>query len=279
MAVEIKEILSKSILSEAKGYLDIGFTHSLNPYSGCAFACKYCYVREMPIQKFKQIPWGEWVDIKTNAAEIYKNEVMKLRRKNKPINIFMSSATDPYQPIEREAGITRRILQEMLESPPDLVQIQTRSPLILKDLDLIVQLKDKCEVLVSMTVETDREDMKQLFAPYAPGIKLRMKALREVHDAGIMTQAANSPVLPFTPDFPKTLEGIADRIWIDTLNIGDGSLGKRSKRLGMPQLFDDHDLTDWYRSDIHARVETYFNSFFPSEMIHVSKSEAFPLKP
>lgn len=165
MAVEIKEILSKSILSEAKGYLDIGFTHSLNPYSGCAFACKYCYVREMPIQKFKQIPWGEWVDIKTNAAEIYKNEVMKARRKNKPINIFMSSATDPYQPIEREAGITRRILQEMLESPPDLVQIQTRSPLILKDLDLIVQLKDKCEVLVSMTVETDREDMKRLFAP------------------------------------------------------------------------------------------------------------------
>ncbi|CAM3105410.1 radical SAM protein [Paenibacillus lupini] len=279
MAVEIKEILSKSILSEAKGYLDIGFTHSLNPYSGCAFACKYCYVREMPIQKFKQTPWGEWVDIKSNAAEIYRNEVIKLRRKNKPINIFMSSATDPYQPIEREAGITRRILQEMLESPPDLVQIQTRSPLILKDLDLIVQLKDKCEVLVSMTVETDREDMKQLFAPYAPGIKLRLKALREVHAAGIMTQAAISPVLPFTPDFPKTLEGIADRIWIDTLNIGDGSMGKRSKRLGMPQLFDDHDLTDWYRSDIHSRVETYFRSFFPSEMIHVSKSEAFPLKP
>ncbi|SFE03873.1 Radical SAM superfamily protein [Paenibacillus catalpae] len=278
MVIEIRDIVSKSILSEAKGYLDIGFTHSLNPYSGCAFACKYCYVREMPIQKFKQIPWGEWVDIKSNAADIYRKEVIKLRRKNKPIHIFMSSATDPYQPIEREAGITRRILQEMLEYPPDLIQIQTRSPLILKDLDIIAELKDKCEVLVSMTIETDREDMKQLFAPYAPGIKLRLKALRDVHDAGIMTQAAISPVLPFTPDFPKTLEGIADRIWIDTLSIGDGSMGKRSKRLGMPQLFDDHDLTDWYRSDIHVRVETYFRSFYPTEMIHVSKSEAFPLR-
>ncbi|GLX71136.1 SPL family radical SAM protein [Paenibacillus glycanilyticus] len=277
MAVEIKEIISKSILSEAKGYLDVGFTHSLNPYSGCAFACKYCYVREMPIQKFKQIPWGEWVDIKANAAEIYRNEVGKLRRKNKSIHIFMSSATDPYQPIEREAGITRRILEAMLDSPPDFVQIQTRSPLIRRDLDLITQLKEKCEVLVSMTVETDREDMKRLFAPYAPGIKLRINALRELHDAGITTQAAISPVLPFTPDFPKKLEGIADRIWIDTLSIGDGSMGKRSKRLGMPQLFDDHALTDWYRSDIHARVETYFKSYFPAEMIHVSKSEAFPI--
>lgn len=277
MAIEIRDIVSKSILSEAKGYLDIGFTHSLNPYSGCSFACKYCYVREMPIQKFKQIPWGEWVDMKTNAADLYRNEVNKLRRKNKPIHIFMSSATDPYQPIEREAGITRRILQEMLEAPPDLLQIQTRSPLIRKDLDLIVQLKDKCEVLVSMTVETDREDMKRLFAPYAPGIKLRLKALKEVHDAGVTTQAAISPVLPFTPDFPKVLEGIADRIWIDTLTIGDGSMGRRSKRLGMPQLFDDHNLTDWYRSDIHNRVETYFRSFYPGEMIHVSKSEAFPL--
>ncbi|NIK70817.1 radical SAM protein [Paenibacillus sp. BK720] len=277
MAVEIKDIVSKSILSEAKGYLDTGFTHSLNPYSGCSFACKYCYVREMPIQKFKQIPWGEWVDIKTNAADIYRNEVNKLRRKNKPVHIFMSSATDPYQPVEREAGITRRILREMLEVPPDLIQIQTRSPLIMKDMDLIVQLKDKCQVLVSMTVETDREDMKRLFAPYAPGIKLRLKALRELHAAGIATQAAISPVLPFTPDFPKVLEGIADRIWIDTLTIGDGSMGKRSKRLGMPQLFDDHNLADWYRSDIHARVETYFRSFFPAEMIHVSKSEAFPL--
>jgi DNA repair photolyase len=110
MTVEIKEILSKKILSEAKGYLDIGFTHSLNPYSGCAFSCSYCYVREMPIQRFKEIPWGEWVDIKTNAAENYTNELIKLRKKSQPINIFMSSATDPYQPIERKAGMKIRLI-------------------------------------------------------------------------------------------------------------------------------------------------------------------------
>lgn len=277
MPIEIKEIMSKKILSEAKGYLDIGFTHSLNPYSGCAFACKYCYVREMPIQKFKEIPWGEWVDVKANAAENYRNEVIKLRRNNRPIHIFMSSATDPYQPIEAKAAVTRRILEEMIENPPDLLQIQTRSPLITRDMDLLIVLKERCEVLVSMTVETDREDVKRIFAPYAPGIKLRLKALRELHDAGIFTQAALSPILPFTPDFPNVLEGIVDRIWVDTLLIGDGLMGRRSERLGMPHLFETHDLSKWYQKDIHLRVEKYFKQFFPGEMIRISKDEAFPI--
>lgn len=102
MRIETKDILSKKILTEAKGYLDVGFTHSLNPYSGCAFSCRYCYVREMPIQTFKGVPWGGWVDIKTNAAEIYRKEILTLRGKSKTVNIFMSSATDPYQPLERK---------------------------------------------------------------------------------------------------------------------------------------------------------------------------------
>ncbi|MBS4172176.1 radical SAM protein [Bacillus sp. FJAT-49736] len=274
--MELKETLAKKILTEAKGYLDVGFTHSLNPYSGCAFSCKYCYVREMPIQRFKEIPWGEWLDIKTNAAENYRMEIKKLREKNKTVNIFMSSATDPYQPIERKAAITRGILEEMINNPPDFLQLQTRSPLITRDIDLLLELKDKCEVLVSMTVETDREDMKQLFAPYAPGIKIRLKALKEIHDAGISTQASISPVLPFTPEFPKVLKGIVNHIWIDTLSIGDGQNGKRSERLGMPKLFAEHGLSDWYRKDIHVAVEKYFQKHFPSEMIRVSKQEAFP---
>ncbi|MED4227839.1 SPL family radical SAM protein [Neobacillus cucumis] len=276
MEIEIKEILSKKILTEAKGYLDVGFTHSLNPYSGCAFSCLYCYVREMPIRRFKDISWGEWLDIKTNAAENYRKEIIKLRKKMNPVNIFMSSATDPYQPIERKAEITKGILEEMIENPPDFLQIQTRGPLITRDIDLILKLKEKCDVVVSMTVETDREDIKQIFAPYAPGIKLRIKALKEVHDAGISTQASISPVLPFTPDFPKALDGVVDHIWIDTLSIGDGALGKRSERLGMPNLFEQHGLTRWYEKNLHVKVEKYFYKYFPNEMIRVSKNDAFP---
>jgi DNA repair photolyase len=275
MGIEIKEILAKKILTEVKGYLDVGFTHSLNPYSGCAFSCRYCYVREMPIQKFKDIPWGKWLEVKINAADNFKNEMSKLRKKNNPINIFMSSATDPYQPIERKAKITRGILERMIENPPDFLQIQTRSPLITRDIDLLVKLKEKCDVLVSMTIETDREDIKQIFAPSAPGIKLRLKALKEVHNAGISSQASISPVLPFTPDFPILLEGIVDHIWIDTLSIGDGAMGKRSERLGMPALFQEHELSKWYRKDLHQMVARHFEKYLTSDIIRVSKSEAF----
>jgi DNA repair photolyase len=276
MKTSVKEIVARKILTEAKGYLDVGFTHSLNPYSGCEFSCRYCYVREMPIQKYKEIPWGSWLDIKINVAESYKKEISLLRKKNKPVNIFMSSATDPYQPMERKVNITREILIAMIDHPPDFLQIQTRSPLITRDIDLLVKLKEKCDVLVSMTIETDREDIKRLFAPYAPGIQLRLKALREVYEAGLSTQASISPVLPFTPDFPKILEGIVDHIWIDTLSIGDGAMGKRSETLGMPKLFEENELSRWYQKNLHLKVEKYFKKFFPSDMIRVSKKEAFP---
>lgn len=278
MKTSVKEIVARKILTEAKGYLDVGFTHSLNPYSGCEFSCRYCYVREMPIQKYKEIPWGSWLDIKINVAESYKKEISLLRKKNKPVNIFMSSATDPYQPMERKVKITREILIAMIDHPPDFLQIQTRSPLITRDIDLLVKLKEKCDVLVSMTIETDREDIKRLFAPYAPGIQLRLKALREVYEAGLSTQASISPVLPFTPDFPKILEGIVDHIWIDTLSIGDGAMGKRSETLGMPKLFEENELSKWYQKNIHLKVEKYFKKFFSSDMIRVSKKGAFPQK-
>ncbi|MET1170882.1 radical SAM protein [Paenibacillus sp. FSL R5-0486] len=276
MPIEIKDIVSKKILSEVKGYLDIGFTHSLNPYTGCAFACEYCYVREMPIQKFKDIPWGSWVDVKKNAAENYLREVSLLRRKNKPISIFMSSATDPYQPVEQRANITRSLLEEMDKNPPDSLQIQTRSPLVARDLDILLKLKEKCRIMVSMTIETDREDVKRIFSPYAPGIDLRVKALKKINDAGIHTQVSISPVLPFSPNFANMLQGITDRIWIDTLLIGDGQMGMRSKRLGMPQLFEANGWEKWYEKRIHLKVEKYFKARFPSEIIHVSKNSAYP---
>jgi DNA repair photolyase len=99
--------------------------------------------------------------------------------------------------------------------------------------------------------------------------------LKEIHDAGITTQTSISPVLPFTPDFPKVLDGIVDHIWIDTLTIGDGAEGKRSERLGMPMLVKEHDLSKWYRNDIRVLVEKYFKKYFPNEMLRVSKQEVF----
>lgn len=72
------------------------------------------------------------------------------------------------------------------------------------------------------------------------------------------------------------MEGVVDHIWIDTLTIGDGALGKRSENLGMPNLFEQHGLTRWYEKNLHVKVEKYFNKYFPSQMIRVSKNDAFP---
>lgn len=276
--MQINDIMAKKILSATKGESTVGFTHSLNPYSGCAFGCSYCYVREMPIQKYNDLPWGEWINIKLNAVENYNNEIKSLRRNKKSINIFMSTATDPYQPVERNVEITRKILTEMIESPPDFLQIQTRSPLVVRDLDILLELQQRCEVLVSMTIETDREDIKRLFAPLAPGINLRLKALENIHTAGIATQASISPLLPFTPDFPKRLQGIVDRIYIDSLNVGDGLKGIRSKRLGMPLLFQKNGFSRWYQPDIHLKTYNYFNKFYNERTVFLSSNKDYPLK-
>ena len=271
-----KDVVSKSILTKATGFLASGYTHSLNPYAGCTFSCKFCYVRELPIQRFKEMEWGTWLELKVNAAEVYQKEIQKLRKKEQPVCIFMSSATDPYQPAERKAGITRALLETMINHPPDFLLIQTRSPLVTRDIDLLLQLQKVCDLRVSMTIETDREDVKQIFSPYAPGMKLRMNALKKVKESGILTQVAIAPMLPFTPEFPEKIEGMMDRICIDTLYLGDGSLGKTSKRLGMPELFEKYGFLDWYDKDIHVKAIRYFEKFYPSSMIYLSQEGFAP---
>ncbi|PLT29964.1 SPL family radical SAM protein [Peribacillus deserti] len=274
--MEIKSISSKKILTEAKGFLDFGYTHSLNPYAGCVFGCSYCYVRELPIQKFREQQWGTWIDAKSNASDIYRKEILNLRKRGKFVRIFMSSSTDPYQPIERKSEITRSLLDAMIDHPPDFLLIQTRSPLITRDIDLLVQLKEKCGLRVSMTVETDREDVRKIFAPHAPSIPLRIKALAEIKKAGIATQAAVSPMLPCTPDFPLIFSGHVDRICIDTLTIGDGAEGRRSKKLGMPQLFEAHGFSKWYDTNLHRKAVKHFLKFYPQDMIFVSQEGFAP---
>ncbi len=90
----------KTILNKGTGFLS-GYTHSLNPYTGCSFGCSYCYVREMPVSLFREGEWGNWVDVKNGAANLLKKELYRAKAKGN-VTIFMSSSTDPYQPIEQK---------------------------------------------------------------------------------------------------------------------------------------------------------------------------------
>jgi DNA repair photolyase len=264
---------TKQLLTPASGFLK-GYTFSLNPYIGCSFGCSYCYVRKMPVNLFRKEEWGTWVDIKRNAQERYILEIRKARKKHNSISIFMSSSTDPYQPIEHEAKITRSLLEAMIEEPPDFLFIQTRSPLIKRDIDLIKKLTN-C-VLVSMTIESDLDDVRRIFSPSAPPIPARLRVLQAIVDEGIPAQAAIAPLLPSSDGFASTLSSIVSRVTIDDYFMGDGSGGKRTKSMGIEKLYKEHNLEDWYHPDAYKRIVNQLSDQFPQDQILISQAGFLP---
>jgi DNA repair photolyase len=241
---EVQLVAVGRTLTPASGYLR-GYTHTLNPYVGCAFGengCGvYCYVAESPVGVFAGAPWGTWLRAKTNAADALRRE---LRRTADPgaVCIFMSSATDPYQPAESHLRITRSILQVLLEHPVRLLVVQTRSPLIQRDFDLLEQMPF---AWLSMTIETDDDVVRRVLTPACPSIHRRLDVMRAARARGILVQAAVSPALPHHREaFVETLASAADRVVVDTL-FGDGAEGKRSARRPVAARYTELGWGDW----------------------------------
>jgi len=178
-----------SILTEGKGFMD-GYDYTLNPYSGCTFGCTYCYAAFFSRSEEQRKNWGYWVQVKENALQL----LMKFRKK--PLidkTIYLSSVTDPYQPIDKELGLTRSILKELLDNHKVRLVIQTRSPLSTRDIDLFQQFET---IQVNMTITTDSEDVRKAFEPLCPSNKVRLKAIKEINDAGVNSCITMTPLLP-----------------------------------------------------------------------------------
>lgn len=257
----------KTILNKGTGYLS-GYTHSLNPYTGCSFGCSYCYVRQMPVSLFREGEWGEWVDVKNGAADLLKKELQRAKKKG-DVTIFMSSSTDPYQPIEYKEKVTRSLLEVMVQDPPDFLLVQTRSPLVRRDIDLFQQMGEK--VRISMTIETDLESVRKHFTPGAPPVNARLKTLQMLKDAGIPTQATIAPVLPSSEAFPEILKTLVQRVCVDDYFMGDGSGGKRTKRLGMEKKYEELGLQEWYEPNAYKIVVDRLKKIFPAQQIFLSQ--------
>lgn len=250
----LEKIETATILTPTRGYLT-GYTHSLNPYQGCAFgkeSCPYCYVRAMPVQRFARAPWGSWVRAKINAPERLSRELATLRRNGRfgSLRIFMSSATDPYQGAEARLGLTRQLLEILAASGPfGKLLVQTRSPLVERDLDLLVALGDR--VVVSLTLETNRDEIRRQLTPTSPSVSRRLLTLERLTAAGLTTQAAISPVLPCDPiPFADLVAPRVRRAVVDTLVAGDGAEGRRSRQLGMPARLASLGYPDWLSSPV-----------------------------
>ncbi|GFN30270.1 SPL family radical SAM protein [Paenibacillus xylaniclasticus] len=257
----------KTLLNRGTGFL-AGYSHTLNPYTGCTFGCSYCYVRQMPVSLFHGNEWGSWVNIKQQSAELLRRELVKAKSKG-PVTIFMSSSTDPYQPIEYKEQVTRSLLEAMAEERPQFLLVQTRSPLVTRDIDLLLRFGK--QIRVSITIETDREDIRKVFTPNAPPVYARVQALRELAEAGVPVQAAIAPLLPCTERFAELLRPIVSRICMDDYWMGDGSGGRRTQRLGIAALYKQLGLEEWYEPEAYRDVYHQFMRLYAEEELYISQ--------
>ncbi|MFQ6037989.1 MAG: radical SAM protein [Candidatus Aminicenantales bacterium] len=225
--MKLRVVKAKSVLNPSKV-----FDYCLNPYTGCAFGCRYCYARLfIPRYSGHREPWGDFVDVKVNAPELLRKQLKKAKKGT----IWVSSVCDPYQPIEAKTRLTRRLLTEVARNPFPL-NIQTKSDLVLRDLDLFLELED---ITVGTTITTEDEAMARHFEPNAPPVKRRLRALRKIHEAGLRTFVFIGPLLPGSPEkLVDRLEGCADHVFIDRMNYA-GTLRGLYRALGCEEALEE----------------------------------------
>jgi DNA repair photolyase len=253
----LPQVANKSILTPTSGFLASGFTHTINAYQGCAFAASlcgtFCYAQHN-IWITHGRPWGLY-GVKGQVAEAYCRDYDRLKKRRRgeprPLRIYMSSSTDPYVPQELKLGVTRRLLELMLERPPDVLVLQTHHTLIKRDLDLIEHLSQLCTLWVSITVETDMDPVPG-FPRHASPPSRRLETLRIFRERGIPAQATVSPLLPLADpqSFAEKLDWACDRVIVDHYLIGDGSPGGlRTRRTDLISRLEQAGLESWTSID------------------------------
>lgn len=182
-------INAKSIFSPATGFIQRGgFAWTCNPYVGCTFGCTYCYAMFLPQNRRPREDWGRWFQAKANAVELARKHAHKVAGQA----VYMSSVTDPYIPAERGLCLTRGILEALLSHQPRLL-IQTRGPLVLRDLAILRQFR---AIRINMSIPTDSEAVRVAFEPKAPRLEARWEAIEQARSAGLLVGLCVTPMLP-----------------------------------------------------------------------------------
>lgn len=221
--MRIKETSAKSLLVASK-LPDADYV--INPYTGCSFGCSYCYATFMGKYAGESIEsWGEWVYVKTNAVDLAQVEVPRLARRHPDATLLLSSVTDPYQGVESKYRLTRGILNVLrLASWRGRVGILTKSPLVVRDADLLAQLPN-CEVGLTVTSTDDR--VSKWLEVRAPKAQARIGALRELSSRGIPVYAFVGPLLPHFRQAPGELDTLfsqlaaagVSEVYVENINL------------------------------------------------------------
>ncbi len=222
--VKVKSILNRSAIGD----------YCINPYIGCQHACVYCYADYYTRLRGYDRPWGSYIYVKMNALDLLLGEIIKKRRGV----VYLSSLTDPYQQVEESYMLTRGILEVLMKNQWPVI-LQTKSPLVLRDLDIIKEFKG---IEVGFTIITLDENIRRMFEPHAPPTLARIEALKELRGEGIKTFAFIGPILPETKideleDLVLTVRDYSDVIYFDKLNFKPGLFDRINRvflRMGKP---------------------------------------------
>jgi DNA repair photolyase len=227
MGVEYREEPCRSALNRVKG---MGFGWSLNPYMGCAHRCTFCYVRafELRADRPSDDRYGRSIRVKVNVAEVLRRELARPSWEGETVAI--GAATDPYQPAEGRYELTRGCL-EALRDAANPFSLITRSPMIVRDLDVLVEAALRAEVGVVFSVPTLDEEVWRRTEPGTPPPRRRLEALSRLVDAGIKAGVGMAPILPGISDSPEQLEQVvraardagATNIWANVLHLKPGT--------------------------------------------------------
>src|ERR1700757_2445700 len=206
----------KSILNRCDSKR-VPFDWTINPYRGCEFGCKYCYARYT--HEYMEIDGGEFerkIFVKQDAGVVLARDISrKYSYESKGSgytqseHIAIGTATDPYQPAEREYGVTRACLEELAKREGLSVSIITKSNQIVRDIDLFKKIAERSELALNITVTTLRTRLARLLEPRAPRPDLRLAAVRQLQEVGLRVGVSASPIVPGITDREGDLEEVA----------------------------------------------------------------------
>lgn len=246
---------ARSILSRTSGFIaQAGFTHSLTPARNCSYGCTYCYVPTMGIYGGLKPPdwmrWGQFTTFKENAPELLRKA---LRREQV---IYCSPLVDPYQPAEESEAMMPRIYDALLERPPKVFVVQTRGPLILRDLSRLRELNKATVLRVSFSLTTNREEVRRWYEPHCAPLEERLEAIGALRENGIATYATLAPLLPCDPEklAERALEATAHDVIGDPFHVRAVKKRGATTRKQAYQVSEIHGFLNWHEPGYQAAV-------------------------
>ena len=227
MRIEYREEPCKSALNPVKG---MGFKWSLNPYMGCVHRCTFCYVRHFEHRSDRPFDdrYGTSIRVKTNVAEVLRKELARTSWQHELV--VLGAATDPYQPAEGKYKLTRGCL-EAFRDASNPFGIITRGPMIVRDLDVLVEAARRAEVGVTFSIPTLDEEVWRRTEPSTAHPRQRLKAVKTLVEAGVSARVGMAPILPGISDRPEQLREVvraareagATGIWANVLFLRPGT--------------------------------------------------------